>query len=73
MLANAMRSLATEFGLTVPKGICKLKELLELVDADATFPKSALQTVRGLHDHCRALAESIEHLRQRLSLPRDAI
>src|ERR1700674_4262399 len=34
MLANAMRGLATEFGLTVPKGIRKLPELMELVDAD---------------------------------------
>ena len=37
MLANAMRSLATEFGLTVPKGISKLGELMELVDADPTL------------------------------------
>jgi transposase len=60
MLANAMRSLATEFGLTVPKGISKLGELMELVDADAAFPKKTLQAVRGLLDHCRALAEGIE-------------
>jgi transposase len=60
MLANAMRSLAAEFGLIVPKGIGKLRELMELVDADATFPKRALQAVRGLLDHCGALAESIE-------------
>jgi transposase len=33
MLANAMRGLATEFGLTVPKGIRKLEELKTLVDA----------------------------------------
>jgi len=38
MLANAIRSLATEFGLTVPKGISKLGELMELVDADAVPP-----------------------------------
>ena len=60
MLANAMRSLATEFGLTVPKGISKLGALKELVDADATCPKRALQAIGGLLDHCRALAESIE-------------
>src|SRR4051812_11181116 len=34
MLANAMRGLAIEFGLTVPKGIGKLEELMVLVDAD---------------------------------------
>ena len=59
MLANAMRSLAAEFGLIVPKGIGKLRELMELVDADATFPKRALQAIRALLDHCGALAESI--------------
>jgi hypothetical protein len=47
MLANAIRSLATEFGLTVPRGIGRLGELMELVDADATFPKRARQAVRG--------------------------
>ena len=31
MLANAMRGLATEFGLTVPQGIGRLEELLALV------------------------------------------
>jgi len=30
MLANALRGLATEFGLTVPKGIGKLEELQHL-------------------------------------------
>ena len=60
MLANAIRSLATEFGLTVPKGIGRLSELMELVDADAMFPKRARQAVRGLLDHCDELAESIE-------------
>src|ERR1700758_374405 len=34
MLANAMRGLGTEFGLTVPKGIGKLEELIALVDTD---------------------------------------
>ena len=38
MLANAMRGLATEFGLTVPKGVSKLEELTVLVDTDETFP-----------------------------------
>jgi error-prone DNA polymerase len=60
MLANAMRGLATEFGLTVPKGICKLGELMTLVDADEAFPATARQAIRGLLDHCNALAESIE-------------
>jgi transposase len=36
MLANAMRGLVTEFGVTVPKGIRKLDELMTLVDTDET-------------------------------------
>src|ERR687889_1294099 len=32
MLANAMRGLATEFGLVVPKGMGRLKELMTLVE-----------------------------------------
>jgi len=32
MLANAMRGLATEFGLVVPKGMSKLEELVTLVE-----------------------------------------
>ena len=39
MLVNAMRGLATEFGLTVPKGIGRLGELMALVDADEAFPR----------------------------------
>src|SRR6202051_1069321 len=41
MLANAMRGLATEFGITVPKGIHKLDELMALVDAAEIIPKGA--------------------------------
>jgi transposase len=41
MLANALRGLATEFGLTVPKGIGKLEELAALVNADEAFPETA--------------------------------
>jgi transposase len=59
MLANAMRGLATEFGLTVPKGIDRLEELLALVDTDEAFPEKARQVFTGLFDQCRALAESI--------------
>jgi error-prone DNA polymerase len=60
MLANAMRGLATEFGLTVPKGIWKLDELMALVNSDETIPKQARQAIRGLHDHCHDLAEGVE-------------
>jgi len=59
MTANAMRGLATEFGLTVPKGMSKLDELMALVDSDETLPTQARQAIRGLHDHCLDLHEAI--------------
>jgi transposase len=60
MLANAMRSLATEFGITVPKGIRKLEELMTLVDADESIPRQAKQAITGLYDYGKALSEGIE-------------
>ncbi len=59
MLANAMRGLATEFGLTAPQGIGKLDELVALVNASKAFPEQARQVFSGLFDQCRALSESI--------------
>jgi transposase len=60
MLANAMRGLATEFGITVPKGMQKLDELMMLVDADESIPKQAKQAITGLHEYCKDLNEGIE-------------
>ena len=61
MLANAMRGLATEFGVTVPKGMTKtLDELMTLVDEDKNIPKQAKQAITGLHDYCNDLSEGIE-------------
>jgi transposase len=60
MLANAVRGLAAEFGLTVPKGLQKLVELMALVDGDETIPTQARQAIMGLHDHGHDLAEGIE-------------
>jgi len=60
MLANAIRGLATEFGLTVPLGMSKLGELMALVDADEAVPAKARQALTTLFDQCRALDESTE-------------
>jgi transposase len=60
MLANAMRGLATEFGITAPKGMRKLNELMTFVDTDETIPKQAKQAITGLHDYCQELSEGIE-------------
>ena len=62
MLANAIRGLATEFGLTVPLGMGKLGELMALVEADEAVPDRAWQVLAALFDQCRALKESTEAL-----------
>jgi transposase len=59
MLANAIRGLAAEFGLTAPKGISKLGELMTLVDTDETIPEEARRAVKELQDQCDRLDNSI--------------
>jgi transposase len=59
MLANAVRGLAAEFGLTAPQGIGKLAALMALVEADGAVPQRARQAMKALFDRCTALAESI--------------
>jgi error-prone DNA polymerase len=60
MLANAMRGLATEFGIIVPKGMRNLDELMTLVDTDESIPKQAKQAITGLDDYRKELSEGIE-------------
>ena len=59
MLVNAMRGLATEFGLTVAKGRDKLEDLVALVKGDKAFPLRARRAFTELFVQCGALAESI--------------
>ena len=60
MLANAIRGLAAEFGLTAPQGMSKLSELIVLLEADGTIPEQARQAIRALLEQCRTLDKSIE-------------
>jgi error-prone DNA polymerase len=62
MLANALRGLATEFGLTVAKGLHKLEELMALVSTDQSLPAAGRQAMEELHAHCRAVAERLAAL-----------
>ena len=62
MLANAMRGLATEFGVTVPRGIGRLEEFVVLADVGNALPGRARQVIKELLEHCRILAASIEVL-----------
>jgi error-prone DNA polymerase len=62
MLANAMRGLAAEFGLTAPKGMNKLDDLAALVASDPAFPEQARQVFTGLLEQGRATADRIAAL-----------
>jgi error-prone DNA polymerase len=62
MPANAMRGLATESGLVVPKGMGRLEEPVALAEADGSFPEQARAVFAGLLEQCRATAERIEGL-----------
>jgi transposase len=66
MLANAMRGLATEFGLVVPKGMGRLAELAALVEEDGAFPEQARQAFAELREQCRATTERIENLERQI-------
>jgi error-prone DNA polymerase len=66
MLANAMRGLATEFGLVVPKGMDKLKELVVLVEQDGSLPELTREVFAGLREHCCATADRIENLERQI-------
>jgi transposase len=59
MLVNALRGLASEFGLVVPKGIDKLRTLIALVEDDQAFPERARRAIGGLFAQYRSLADSI--------------
>ncbi|MDO9714314.1 IS110 family RNA-guided transposase [Paracraurococcus lichenis] len=62
MLANAMRGLATEFGLVVAKGVHRLDELEAQVQAEASMPATAKQAFAELREHSQAAAKRIAGL-----------
>lgn len=62
MLGNALRGLAAEFGITVPKGIAKLAELATLVDANESFPAEARHAIVALRRHYKELVDSVDAL-----------
>jgi transposase len=59
MLANALRGLAAEFGLTAPKGLHKLEELMVLVSTDESIPAAGRQAMAELHAHGDAVADRL--------------
>ena len=73
MLANAMRGLAAEFGLIVPKGLHKLEELMALVSGGGEHPgcgpagawRSFTRSGQAVAERVAALEEQIvRHARQ---------
>ena len=64
MLANALRSLAAEFGLVVPLGFGKLAELVEQVEAEASVPEAARQAMRAMHAQLGAVREAAAGLEE---------
>ena len=66
MLANALRGLAGEFGVTVPRGLHKLEELAALVSAEEGIPAAGRQAMAELHAHGRAVAGRVATLEERI-------
>ena len=62
MLANAMRGLATEFGMVVPLGIHRIGQLMVRIEEEKGFPDSGRLAMRRLHERLMASQESIEAL-----------
>ena len=60
MLANAIRGLATEFGLVVPRGLHNLGQLVDLVNADEAMSEQARQAIAELHKRFGELAKGIQ-------------
>ena len=69
MLANAIRGLLTEFGMTAPKGIGKIGELMTLVATDEAIPERARRAVKELYDKCDSLDGSWHQQSSPLATP----
>jgi transposase len=67
MLANALRGLAAEFGLTVPKGLHKLEELMTLVSAEESIPAAGRQAMAELYAQGQAVAERLATLEAKIA------
>ena len=70
MLANAMRGLATEFGVTVPRGIGRLQELVVLADVGNALPGRARQVIKDCSSTAAPWPRASRCLRRRSSLTR---
>ena len=70
MLANTMRGLATEFGLTTPKGIQNVDNLMTQVDEDDPYPRKRAKRVRNYTTTSVLQICASRHLKRRSSITR---
>jgi transposase len=66
MLANAIRGLASEFGLIVPLGLHRLEELMARVTAEASIPAQGQEALMLLHAQLQATAERVTALEEQI-------
>jgi hypothetical protein len=69
MAVNALRGHLSEFGLIAPRGIQRVKDLLELALADETLPEEARQATAMLASHGEDLDERIDDLEKKSPEP----
>ena len=62
MLANAMRGLATEFGMVVSLGVHKIGQLMLRIEEEKDLPDNGRLAMRRLHERFIVSQESIEAL-----------
>src|SRR3954468_21225009 len=67
MLANALRGLAAEFGLTTPKGMGKLAELIALVSTDESLPAAGRRAMAELYAHGRVVDDRLAALEAKIT------
>lgn len=65
-LANSIRGYAAEFGLTAPKGLSRLRELLADIRADATVPDLAMELVEALAGELARVDDQVATLDKKL-------
>jgi transposase len=66
MLTNAIRGLASEFGLVVPKGLHRLEELMAQVTAEAGIPTQGQQALMLLHAQLQATVQRVTALEEQI-------
>jgi transposase len=66
MTVNAIRGLAAEFGVVVPKGVDKVDGLCELLVGDEAIPQTAQQAITELNGHRRTTMLRIVTLEARI-------